>query len=42
MERNKILSHLKESMMSGIPGIRTAGGSQKGEKGEVGPKGKLH
>lgn len=27
-------------MMAGIPGIRTAGGSSKGEKGEVGMKGK--
>lgn len=27
-------------MIAGIPGIRTAGGSQKGEKGEFGPKGK--
>lgn len=31
----------KESMMAGIPGIRTAGGSSKGEKGEVGFKGKV-
>lgn len=27
-------------MIAGIPGIRTAGSSQKGEKGEFGPKGR--
>lgn len=32
---------LQESMIAGIPGIRAAGGSSKGEKGEVGTKGKL-
>lgn len=26
-------------MMAGIPGIRAGGGSQKGERGDAGPKG---